>query len=909
MAFVIAILLAFAVFAAPWPIGGNWAFTRTALLLVSLSGLAVAVFWQAKGQAKSQAKDRQSHNRHRIILSVLLLIGIGFTYFQSSELSSALQNQFGQENSAVNISKRADTQGNLSAVVLPSAERRTISVCPAATREKLVDLIFGIGLFIASSVLLIERKSILAVLISLACVGVALSFFGVIQNLSWNGKLFWNYELLSGGGPFASFVNKNNGAGFLLITFSAALFFIAQQLFVWNRRREPDGLVLSSVDWENEHQENESWINRFMSMVALLEPKHLYIFAGVAIIFAGIFASLSRGGMVALGGATIVAMIALGKVNRKLVPVLVVVLIGSGVAFLKYSEQDTGIADSLESLTDISHAAAPRLAHWKDAWPFAVENAILGSGNGTYRYVSPSFQSFFFPRTYAHAESIYLETFVEMGVGGVFLLLLVIGVCLYVSIQLLKRRESFDRALGVTGLTCLVGQIISSAFDFGLYQPANTAAMAVLMGAIVGRASQPDGRGKTATAKHGHIFVLCGLAGLLFCTGWATYKSYGIESRKRATRSIALLNRYRQLDIPMARMPLDEVETQLKTAIKIVPDDFKAHFQLGEFYVTKYRINQAREVTASLKEELKSLKASGSGDQQLAAIELLSNIDAPAVWASTSMSALHREVRFRDRNNKALAEEIRSEESVQEFLKPAWESFLRAESLCPRVGHTKFRLAQMSVLFDPSLETESAHLHTALSRSHSSTQLRFDCGLLALSSGDQALAVELWSKCLSMPHLNAQERVIVELSKGELPMKLLFERVLPQNPVSLLRVARKYFRDPQLELPKRMLLVHTKRVIERKSDLSDANRFFFLGETDRLSDQFEPAAENYKKALEADPARIAWRFEYAKCLHQIGEFDEAVRQLKICELEPSSIHSYIQPLLNRIRRDRAKHSQ
>ncbi|MFK7769257.1 MAG: O-antigen ligase family protein [Mariniblastus sp.] len=899
MAFVFAILLALAVFAAPWPIGGNWAFTRLALLLVTFSGLIGAVL--------CQFKSSQSHDTRRTVVWMLLLIGIAFTYFQSSDLSSSVQARFGKENSAVNISKRMDDTSDATATSNTSdgLAQRPVSVYPGATREKLVDLILGVGLFFAASVLLIERKSILAILISLASVGVAISFFGVIQNLSWNGKLFWSYELLSGGGPFGSFVNKNNAAGFMLISFSATIFFIANQLLIWNRRQEPGGLVLSSVDWESEQRESESWIKRFMSMVALVEPKHLYIGAGVAIIFAGVFASLSRGGMVALAGATIVAIISVGNINRKLAAVLAIALIGSGVAFLKYSEQDVGISDSLESLADISNAAAPRLAHWQDAWPFAMENLALGSGNGTYRYVSPSFQSFFFPRTYAHAESIYLETIVEMGVGGVLLLLLVIGVCFSGSLRLLTRRETFDRALGVTGLTCLTGQVISSAFDFGMYQPANTVAMAVLMGAVVGRASQPETRNKPNTVMSARVVILGGLMLMLFCTGWASYNSYGIESRKSATRAIKFLNRNRQKDVSVGRNSLDEIEAQLTTAIEIVPDDFKAHFQLGELYVAKYRVIQAKKVTESLKEELKALKESGASQEQLASLDMLSSIDAPAVWASTSISALHREVRFRDRNNPTLAEEIRNDEGVQEFLKPAWESFLKAESICPRVGHTKFRLAQLSALFDPDLEIESKYLVSALSRSHSSTQLRFDCGLLALSSGDQELAVELWAKCLSTPHLNAQEKVIVELSKTELPMKLLFERVLPQNPLNLLRVARKYFREPRLELPKRMLLVHTRRVIDKNTELSDADRFFFLGETDRLVDQFEAAAENYKKALDADPARIAWRFEYAKCLHQIGNFDEAVRQLKICELEPSKIHSFIKPLLDRIRKDRA----
>ena len=136
-------------------------------------------------------------------------------------------------------------------------------------------------------------------------------------------------------------------------------------------------------------------------------------------------------------------------------------------------------------------------------------------------------------------------------------------------------------------------------------------------------------------------------------------------------------------------------------------------------------------------------------------------------------------------------------------------------------------------------------------------------------------------------------------------MKRLFEELLPQNPDNLIHVARKYFQRPELTLPKKFLLIHTKRVIS-KTDLSDADRFYFLAEAERLSEEYSPAVENYRKALELKPAETMWRFEYAKCLHETGQYDEAIRQLKKCELENARLGSSIEKLLNKIRRDRVQ---
>jgi len=109
-------------------------------------------------------------------------------------------------------------------------------------------------------------------------------------------------------------------------------------------------------------------------------------------------------------------------------------------------------------------------------------------------------------------------------------------------------------------------------------------------------------------------------------------------------------------------------------------------------------------------------------------------------------------------------------------------------------------------------------------------------------------------------------------------------------------------------LPKRLLLVHTKRVIA-DTELSEVDRLFYSAEACRLSEEFQPAAELYRKALELEPSHVLWRFDYAKCLHRSDQFDEAIRQLKICELEPSKIQPSIKPLLDRIRRARARASK
>ena len=865
-------IFAIAVLAAPWPIGGNYPFTRTWLLGLTLVVLIMAIV---------DAGAKRPIKRFPLVW-VLLALGAGYVFFQASDASAALNEKHGGprpfQQAAVNDSG-------------------AISIYPAATRAKLVDILMGVGVFFASTVLLRERNTIFAVLAAATIVGVALSFFGVVQNLSWNGKIFWSYELLYGGVPFGSFVNKNNAAGFLLATFCASLFFVTQQLFTWNRKNRPQGLVLAEDHWQGEANTKKSFSSGVIEMFAELQPKQLYCSAAIVIIFAGILATLSRGGMVALAATCLIAFAVLSRTNKWVVILATTILLGLGAGFIIYSEQSTDISAKLETLSNIDDAAAPRLLHWQDAWPYANEHLMLGCGAGTYRYASNSFQTFFFQKTYAHAENVYLETLTEMGVGAVVLLLLVMFYCLYCSIRLIRRDESFDRALGVVGLTCLVGQSLASALDFGIYQPANTLIVAVLMGCVVGRASTDIvSRNQTADRTNGKlvgvVVKLMLILAIASCV-WAAYESHAIESRKRAKRTIDLIKEVKRPHTRYtANRSLKKIKGQLEHAIHVRPDDMESHYQMGEFNIVSYRAEAASALLEQVQQEHKEFAETGGTPPE---------IDMNALWAMTAPTAIHRQLRFAQRNNKQLVEVIKNDERINKHFPAAWESFSTAENYSPYLAKTQYRLAELSAFFDPG--SEEARIEAALGRTLSNTRLMFRCGLLALNSGNQPLAVDLWSKCLANPNSRPYVRPIVQISQAELPMKSFFEKVLPQDPAKLIDVARKYFHRADLLLPKRLLLIHTKQLIS-ETELSELDRLFYSAEACRLSEEFEPAAELYRKALELEPSQVLWRFDYAKCLHRSNQFDEAIRQLKICELEPSKIQPSIKPLLDRIRRDR-----
>ena len=106
-------------------------------------------------------------------------------------------------------------------------------------------------------------------------------------------------------------------------------------------------------------------------------------------------------------------------------------------------------------------------------------------------------------------------------------------------------------------------------------------------------------------------------------------------------------------------------------------------------------------------------------------------------------------------------------------------------------------------------------------------------------------------------------------------------------------------------LPKKFLVVHIKRLIERSEDLSELEKKVFLARAARHINDYPAVAENYRLALTLAGTQAPWRYDYAFALYKTKQFDEAVRQLKVCELDPSFPKNRTKQLLKRIRTARS----
>jgi len=267
--------------------------------------------------------------------------------------------------------------------------------------------------------------------------GFVVSVFGILQHLTFNGKLYWVREMHYGGVPFGPFANRNHFAGFAELVLPLALV----------------PLVLGRV-------RRERWI--VVGLFAVLP-------------IAALFLSASRGGIVSF--AAQLCLLALLMIRRR--ATLGKQLIAGGVvvliAVLMVSWLGVGqILRRFSSLQSLEASEGKRAAMRKGAWRIFLDHPIVGTGLGTLQIVYPPYETLYDGKIVNHAHNDYLEALAETGLLG--------GLCcawfliILLSQSLLRLRQfdhSFAAALQLSGIVACAGFLVHALVDFNFHIPSN----------------------------------------------------------------------------------------------------------------------------------------------------------------------------------------------------------------------------------------------------------------------------------------------------------------------------------------------------------------------------------------------------------------------------------------------------
>jgi O-antigen ligase len=287
--------------------------------------------------------------------------------------------------------------------------------------------------------------------------GFLVSIFGILQQVTFNGKLYWYREMRYGGIPFGPYVNRNHFAGFVELIIPVALV----------------PLILGKV-------RKERWY--LVAIFALLP-------------IGALFLSASRGGVVSFGVeiGVLVLMMLLRRTGGQhvLAGGLVLLLAFLLVSWLGVKQ----VLDRFSSLQSLEVTSSKRASMRLDTGHIFLDHPWAGTGLGTLQTVFPAYETNYDGKIVNHTHNDYLEALAETGVAGGLCCAAFLGVLFFVSLrQLLKRDKPFAAALHLSGLVGCSGFLVHSLVDFNLHIPAN-ALLFLLMAHLATGAVTPSPSG------------------------------------------------------------------------------------------------------------------------------------------------------------------------------------------------------------------------------------------------------------------------------------------------------------------------------------------------------------------------------------------------------------------------------
>lgn len=294
--------------------------------------------------------------------------------------------------------------------------------------------------------------------------GFFVALFGILQHLTFNGKLYWFREMHFGGIPFGPYVNRNHFASFAELVIPVSLV----------------PLVLGKV-------RRERWF--LVSLFAVVPIGALVL-------------SASRGGIISF--AVEVGVLTLWLVLRRTVGKHL--LSGGAVlllAFLMVSWLGVQqLVERFSSLQSLEVTSGKRASMRGDTWHIFLDHPLTGTGLGTLQLVFPAYETLYDGKIVNHTHNDYLEGLAETGIAGGLCCVWFLGSLLFESLRRLSQPVgAFASTVQLAGLVACLGFLTHSLVDFNLHIPANALLFFLLANlatsAIRQAASQSPQSGRT----------------------------------------------------------------------------------------------------------------------------------------------------------------------------------------------------------------------------------------------------------------------------------------------------------------------------------------------------------------------------------------------------------------------------
>lgn len=690
---------------------------------------------------------------------------------------------------------------------------------------------------------------------TMAINGAAISIFGVIQKFtSEPNTIFWVMDLTFGGIPFGPFVNRNNSGGYLIMCLACSIGLMYLTMSV-RKHAGPVPIISREIPfWRQLSQQILYFISE------LTAAKLAAMLTAVFISF-GIFASLSRGAVLALLFAVIFTFISYGIAKKPKNVGLMILPISLSVILLTvwmgFGNDLIARFDKIDSTTEVKKWDA-RLQTWTDTWESVGEMGKFGSGLGAYDTVSRLYRTDKEERIFSHAENNYLQSLVDAGWIGFVVYIFAWLFAFYYAYFLLRIGHSpVTVSSGLAGVFLLWGQAFASFLDFGLYIPANVVGMSCIMGVIAYYAHSMAYRLKQKSFLR--FQFPNAIVQVVLVVTFAGLTIVGMDLNRKS--------RIAALKSPNVPSPENlshaEVDHKIAALRKLASSttSIEAVNELGKLGVQRTRLEM---------NELYKSKVSVSDEDQLSHI-----------WDETSLIRLQRESELLGRASKLSQKRFLELETFQEnlpFAKHWFEESLRLSPLQPEVQLT---LGEITSILH-GIDKARPYVERAIRIAPSNIVLLKQASVLYLQAGkfnDAATHLNRYLELVPedfelMMQVTADHMISVNET---IDQDLILNEMLPENAELLFLFATKYAKPDSLT---------QKTALERAEDLldtvsqSDLNVTILRGRIKLAMGDYDAAIDFLGKALSSNPNDQSVRTDLIDILVAQERYEEALEEAR-----------------------------
>jgi O-antigen ligase len=371
-------------------------------------------------------------------------------------------------------------------VPLPLAVMRTLSPNATAMLER-TDFAYGAGLtrfhslsvaapstvvplvlFVALAVLVIGTSRSMAgrhprgLVEALTVFAVAFALIGIVQKPLYAGKVLGFWEPEGTGAPFATFVNKNHFAGWMVMALPLALGLLAAGLEKAMRLVRP------------------GWRYKVLWLSSPEASRLILLGAGILIMALSLVLTMSRSGISALALAVVLmgVVVARGsgaRSRRAVAAIYLVVLLGATMTWV-----GTDVLADRFANTNWSEFNDRRGA-WIDAMTVIRAFPVAGTGLNTYPAVAALYQQHDLSRLYGQAHNDYLQLLAE---GGLLVAIPAL-LCVAALGWEIRRRMKSDLPgtswwLRRAAVTAMIAIALQETVEFSLQMPGNAVLFAIV---------------------------------------------------------------------------------------------------------------------------------------------------------------------------------------------------------------------------------------------------------------------------------------------------------------------------------------------------------------------------------------------------------------------------------------------